>query len=158
MIAEEIPSYLKKYVDKVNELKIFDKHLANHILLNRYDSGEGILSHFDGSLFYPTISTISVGSHTVIEFNKPMNRDDESCKIVKEFKLFIAPRSLLILKDDLYTQYMHAISEIEEDDLSDVLLKNSPENSQQKIKRSTRFSLTIRHVPKTSKFKLKFHK
>jgi alkylated DNA repair protein alkB family protein 6 len=162
MIAEEIPKYLQAYVDKINELKIFgDEIKANHILLNEYERGQGILSHFDGPMFYPTISTISIGSHAVLEFNKPQNaHDEDSYKIIKEFKLLVAPRSLLILKDDLYTNYMHSISEIKEDDLTDPLLRNVDESVREAsvLERGTRYSLTIRNVPKTSKLKLKFFK
>lgn len=163
MVAEEIPNYLKNYVDRVNALNIFDSKLANHILLNEYLPGQGILSHFDGPLFYQTISTISIGSHTVLEFNKPHLRDsDEKFEIVPEFKILVEPRSLIVLKDSLYTDYMHSISEIEKDNLKDPLLKNVQKTSvsldEDDLHRSTRYSLTIRHVPKTSKLKLKFFK
>lgn len=158
MIAEEMPTYLQACLDKVNDLGIFGESNANHILLNEYRAGQGIMSHFDGPLFYPTISTISVGSHTVLEFHQPRSEDDESVKRTEpSFKLLVEPRSLLILKDDLYHRYMHSISEIEEDDLSDPLIKNIA-TSDSKIQRGTRFSLTIRNVPKTSKLKLKFGK
>lgn len=158
MIAEEMPAYLQVYVDKVNDLGIFGEMKANHILLNEYRAGQGIMSHFDGPLFYPTISTISVGSHTVLEFHQPRSEDDEAgSRPEPAFKLLVEPRSLLILKDDLYFRYMHSISEIEQDDLSDPLIKNFPARDE-KIQRGTRFSLTIRNVPKTSKLKLKFGK
>ncbi|KAG5674435.1 hypothetical protein PVAND_004406 [Polypedilum vanderplanki] len=160
MIAEEIPKIYQTYIERINDLNIFKEHKANHILLNEYLPGQGILPHCDGPLFYPIISTISLGSHTVLEFNKQQN-DDDSYKIVKEFKLFIAPRSLLILKDNLYKDYMHGISEITEDNLDDPTLKNvvtKISESSNVLARSTRYSLTIRNVPRTSKMKLKFFK
>lgn len=158
MLAEEMPTYLQNYLDKVNALGIFGESKANHILLNEYRAGQGIMSHFDGPLFYPTISTISVESHTVLEFHMPRSEDHEpGSRSEPSFKLFVEPRSLLILKDDLYHRYMHSISEIEEDDLGDPLIKNFPTRDE-KIQRGTRFSLTIRNVPKTSKLKLKFGK
>lgn len=164
MIAEEIPSYLQSYVDKVNQLKVFGEAEANHILLNEYRAGQGIMSHFDGPLFYPTITTLSVGSHTVLEFHHPkVFSDDERVEpsTGPSFKLLVEARSLLILKDDLYNRYMHSISEIEEDDLKDPLIKNIEKTSSlgnTSMKRGTRYSLTIRNVPKTSKLKLKFGK
>ena len=51
MIAEEIPGYLQGYLDKVNQLGIFDEVKTNHILLNEYKQGQGIMSHFDGEWF-----------------------------------------------------------------------------------------------------------
>ena len=112
-----------------------------------------------GPLFYPTISTISIGSHTVLEFHKPRCNDiDQEVSTQPTFKLFVEPRSLLILKNDLYHRYMHSISEIEEDCLDDPLIRNLPAPSKETVQRGTRFSLTIRNVPKTSKMKLKFGK
>jgi len=160
MIAEEVPGYLQNYLDKVNQLQVFGDAKANHILLNEYRAGQGIMSHFDGPLFYPTITTISIGSHTVLEFHRPRS-DDENTEPSKEpaFKLLVEPRSLLILKDDLYHRYMHSISEIEEDNLKDPLIRNIEEMPRDEvIKRGTRYSLTLRNVPKTSKLKLKFGK
>lgn len=117
------------------------------------------MSHFDGPLFYPTITTISLGSHTVLEFHKPkdLNESSDGVSNEPEFKLLIEPRSLLILKDDLYHKFMHSISSVEVDDLSDSLIRNLIDSSEQ-LQRSTRYSLTIRNVPKTSKLKLKFGK
>lgn len=156
MIAESIPSHIQKYIEKVNETGIFPKSsLANHVLLNEYKKGEGILSHFDGPLFFPTITTLSIGSHTVLEFNKPPK--DDNYQLQTDFKLLVDTRSLLVLKDDLYTSFMHSIREIESDDLSDELIKNCT-NSSGLLERSTRYSLTIRNVPNTSKLKLKFFK
>jgi alkylated DNA repair protein alkB homolog 6 len=161
MIAEEIPKYLQIYVDKVNQLQIFGDVKANHILLNEYRAGQGIMSHFDGPLFYPTITTLSIGSHTVLEFHKPRSdEDEENVSTDPTFKLFVDRRSLLILKDDLYHRYMHSIQELHVDDTSDPLIKNLKALPAEKevVKRETRFSLTIRNVPKTSKFKLKLGK
>jgi alkylated DNA repair protein alkB homolog 6 len=121
------------------------------------------MSHFDGPLFYPTITTVSVGSHAVLEFHKPRNDDEIATDTSPAFKLLVEPRSLLILQDDLYQLYMHSISEIEEDDITDPSIKNLNQTSfassdSKTIQRSTRFSLTIRNVPKTTKLKLKFGK
>ena len=162
MIAEEIPGYLQTYLDKVNELRVFGDVKANHILLNEYRAGQGIMPHFDGPLFYPTITTLSVGSHTVLEFHHSRTDDGNAELSTTEpaFKLLVEPRSLLILKDELYNRYMHSISEVEEDDLNDPMIKKLQKShlSNSKVKRGTRYSLTIRNVPKTSKLKLKFGK
>lgn len=167
MLSEEIPTYLQNYLDKVNELKIFEDKLANHILLNEYKPGQGILPHLDGPLFYPTISTLSVGSHTVLEFSQSTDKDEMEnlTAPVPVFKLLLEPRSLLILKNSLYSSYMHSISEILVDNLDDKLLKNLSKchydvNVPNNLKtRTMRYSLTIRHVPKaTTKLKLKFGK
>lgn len=159
MIAEEIPDWLQSYVDKVNNLGIFESQNANHVLVNEYLPGQGILPHTDGPLFYPIISTISCGTHTVLEFRKRETTGEPAGEVL--FKILLEPRSLLILKDSLYSDYMHAISEINEDTLCDRignydLCENTYKIGDHLVRRNPRISLTIRNVPKTSKMKLKF--
>lgn len=79
------------------------------------------------------------------------------------FKLLLEPRSLLILQKDLYHDYLHSIDGRDTDIITTCDIKNLKMCSKaytegQILKRSTRLSLTIRHVPKTSKLKLKFGK
>lgn len=75
----------------------------------------------------------------------------------------LEPNSLLVLQDDMYKKYLHGIAVgREEDVVSDSIanlrqIANCP-NMGEELKRSTRVSLTIRHVPKTIKLKLKFGK
>ena len=71
--------------------------------------------------------------------------------------LLVEPRSLLVLQDEMYHQLLHGIEEIHEDKIDDKIcnLDNSAVIGSI-IPRKTRISLTIRHVPKTSKMKLKF--
>lgn len=164
MIAEQIPPWLNQFVDRVNSksIGIFENGIAaNHVLLNQYNPGEGIMPHLDGDLFYPTISTISVGSHTVLHFyaqdsgEEPITNLDDR----KRFSFLIEPRSLLVLQQEMYTKYLHGIEEVSEDVVATKFsnLQNQPEKDTV-LKRGTRFSLTIRHVPRTTKLKIKFGK
>lgn len=165
---------------------IFDAKKANHVLVNEYLPKQGIMPHLDGPLFYPTITTISCGSHAVLEFLEANDSNPEFAETLMSSndmgssesshtgsseengakssrkiicKLLIERRSLLILKDDMYHKYLHAISEIDEDVISENVanLQHCSYSYKlgDKIKRETRVSLTIRHVPKTSKMKLK---
>lgn len=111
------------------------------------------MPHLDGPLFHPVICTISCGSHTILQFNHL----NETTSVTK---LLIEQRSLVILKDEMYHQFLHSISEINSDIIDDKILNlNECEQKYKfgdKLERTTRISLTIRHVPKTSKLKLKF--
>ncbi len=86
---------------------------------------------------------------------------DSSCSQNSySFSLLLEPRSLLVLKDNLYTDYLHSIDEIHED-IIDGNIRNlhcleTKYASGQRLSRSTRISLTIRNVPRCSNFKLKF--
>merc|ERR1712156_416457 len=43
MIAETMPDWLQRYVDKVNNYQVFGGDItANHVLLNEYQPGQGI--------------------------------------------------------------------------------------------------------------------
>lgn len=108
--------------------------------------------HLDGPLYFPTIATVNLGSHTVLNFYKEEGRDKST------FSLFLEPRSLLILQDEMYFNYLHGIEEKEEDIINESVLNLSKIKllSMESVIRGTRISLTIRHVLKISKFKLRF--
>ena len=148
---------------KVNSFKVFGEEVAaNHVLLNEYLPGQGIMPHLDGPMFHPTISTISLGSTTILNFYREAGEDErESLQFADrlETSLFVQPRSLLVLKDDMYHRYLHGIEEIDKDVISDKICNlHDPSVIGQAFTRSTRISLTIRHVPKTTKIKFKFGK
>ena len=110
MIAEPIPDWLKLYVDRINSIEgIFSEGVkANHVLVNEYRPGDGILPHSDGPLFHPVISTISLGSSVVLDFYNPIDSQN-SCDSTQfqdryEFSIYIKPRSMLILSDQLYNK------------------------------------------------------
>ncbi|XP_041980299.1 alpha-ketoglutarate-dependent dioxygenase alkB homolog 6 [Aricia agestis] len=155
MIAEKLPQWLQQYLDKIHSLELMGGNKPNHVLVNEYTPGQGILPHLDGSLFYPTITTISVGSHIVLKFLEPSD-NDASLKPV--FSFLLEPRSLLVLQDKLFHHYLHSIEEIKEDVIDDTI-RNLNMCSTDYVKgttvvRDTRVSLTIRHVPKTTAFKI----
>lgn len=153
MFAEPIPSWLELYMKKIDSLKVFEEKNANHVLINEYLPGQGIMPHSDGQLFYPTVTTINCLSHTVLEF-----QDNQNETIRKVCNLLLEPRSLLILQDDMYKLYLHSISEQDHDIISDDIVNlkycSGKYETGQRLDRSTRISVTIRNVPKVAKIKL----
>ncbi|XP_076249527.1 putative RNA/DNA demethylase ALKBH6 isoform X2 [Calliopsis andreniformis] len=116
-------------------------------------------AHTDGPLFYPIVTTINCGSHTFLDFYKRLDNSQPQ-QLNLEFSLLLERRSLLILQKDLYHHYLHSIAERDTDVISKSVVKNltlcgEQYSEGQILKRDTRLSLTIRHVPKTSKLKLK---
>jgi len=70
MLAEPLPSWLSPLVSRVAEVEVpasDDKQqriftsgkTPNHVLVNEYLPGQGIMPHTDGPLFHPTIATVS---------------------------------------------------------------------------------------------------
>ena len=152
LIPEPIPSWLTTFMTRISDLRIFGDGTANHCLVNEYIPGQGIMPHLDGPTFYPTVSTISCGSHTILEFADLNDNSGRACDLLLE------RRSLVIVQKEMYTAHMHSISEIKEDVLTDRCV--NVDNCSVKyevgdvLKRDTRISLTIRYVPKVAKHNL----
>lgn len=163
MIAEDIPTWLQCHIDKIHHLGVFgSNHKPNHVLINEYKPCQGISPHLDGDLFYPTIATISLGSHTVLNFYEPLTEDEktgqESCSSLEDrlkFKVYIPQRSLILIQEKMFHYYLHGIEEISRD-ICDENLIIPPAVENPDFDRDTRISLTIRHVPKTRKIKIRF--
>uniref|UniRef100_A0A671L6V8 Alpha-ketoglutarate-dependent dioxygenase alkB homolog 6 n=2 Tax=Sinocyclocheilus anshuiensis TaxID=1608454 RepID=A0A671L6V8_9TELE len=154
MLAEKLPDWLLKYTEKISALGAFAGKIANHVLVNEYKPGEGIMPHEDGPQYHPTVTTISLGSHTLLDFYKPVCQTQSEIPQTEErrymLSLFVQRRSLLILQDDMYKLYLHGIQGVCEDILSEHVVNLSSTGAQvgDTLPRSTRVSLTIRNVPK----------
>lgn len=123
--------------------------------------------HKDGPAYLPTVATVSLSSHCVLEFYRAPEKvegdDQDRDKAAgrgqePEFSVLVQPRSLLVLKEDVYNKYMHGIREVTSDDLRRNNILNLaqalPEgilqdNVNPVLERSTRISLTFRIVQKT---------
>ncbi|KAG0256397.1 Alpha-ketoglutarate-dependent dioxygenase alkB 6 [Actinomortierella ambigua] len=184
MVGEPVPSWLTTPLfDRLKQLNVFtandgSPYAPNHVLINEYLPGQGIMPHLDGPAYFPTVATVSLGSHCILEFFK-YNKDGDPSQGINEmgsstkggnkdtavedkekhssdrprrqpdFSLLVQPRSLLVLKDQVYTGYMHGIREITEDDLTDACIVNmdqQPSGLPTCLERGTRISLTLRKV------------
>lgn len=133
----------------------------NHVLINEYKAGEGIMPHKDGAAYHPVVCTVSLGSSLTLGIYG--KTEDGTTDTEPTWRILQEPRSLLITTDTLYTDYLHGIAEITEDvDLSPATVSNwdllrSPEDfTKGRNERSTRISLTYRDVIKVSKLGNKF--
>ncbi|XP_029967542.1 putative RNA/DNA demethylase ALKBH6 [Salarias fasciatus] len=160
MVGERLPDWLLKHCEKISSLGAFCGKTANHVLVNEYKPGEGIMPHEDGPLYHPTVTTISLGSHTLLDFYTPVSGTEGDAPQTEEnryqFSLLVRPRSLLILQDDMYQRLLHGIRGCDQDTLTDKVVNLSAAKavSGDTLTRGTRVSLTIRHVPKVMKAKL----
>ncbi|CAD5118476.1 DgyrCDS7178 [Dimorphilus gyrociliatus] len=125
MVTENIPDWLTTYMEKIAGCGAFNNLKPNHVLVNEYTAGQGIMPHLDGSLYWPTVSTISLGSHTLLDFYQPLNEGVECETESSQFEerhflsIFVQPRSLILVKDDMYNKYLHGIKENCEDIITD---------------------------------------
>ncbi|KAM9851026.1 alpha-ketoglutarate-dependent dioxygenase alkB homolog 6 [Aulostomus maculatus] len=160
MLVEKMPDWLQGYCEKISSYGAFGGETANHVLVNEYKGGEGIMPHEDGPLYHPTVTTISLGSHTLLDFYTPVSSMEGNDSLTERnrylFSLLVRPRSLLILQEDMYQHLLHGIQACQQDTLTDKVL-NLPAaraTAGELLTRGTRVSLTIRHVPKVIRTKL----
>ncbi|KAI1317794.1 Alpha-ketoglutarate-dependent dioxygenase alkB 6 [Mortierella claussenii] len=161
MIAEPLPSWLSDMFPRFQESGVFEGLDATQQVPNH------CLPHKDGPAYLPTVATISLSSHCVLEFfaipDVSKEKDEPSDDLKRhdqepEFSLLVQPRSLLVLKDDVYNNYMHGIREASVDDLRQSNIVNLAEalpegltDSNALMKRDVRISLTFRIVQKALK-------
>ena len=110
--------------------------------------------------------TFSLGSHTVLNYYEPLQSDlNEHCSSLDsrlKFKLYVPQRSLLLVKNQMFSHYLHGIEEKPSDYCdTNLIIPNQCQFSQDhddsaNLERKTRISLTIRHVPNTKKINIKF--
>ena len=107
MIPEPLPRWTRRIFDRLKGLKCFpDENDPNHILLNEYTPPGGKISpHKDGSLYYPSVSIISLCVPAVFDFLE--TKDDEN--VVPTQSLLVMPRSLLVFRGEAYERYYHGI-------------------------------------------------
>lgn len=160
MIAEKLPEWLLVFTEKIGKLDLFGGKQPNHVLVNEYQPGEGIMPHLDGPLFYPTITTISCGSHTMLNFYRPrhLHEDAQPVDNLKVVSLLLERRSLVVLQDDMYNEYLHTIPEVQYDTVSgaevNLELCSGRYAIGAQLQRTIRISLTVRHVPHTTKLRI----
>jgi alkylated DNA repair protein alkB homolog 6 len=128
----------------------------NHVLINEYLPGQGIMPHKDGPAYHPVVCTVSLGASLCLDVYG--SNEDGTRESNPRWRMFQEPRSLLITTDDLYTEYLHGIADAKADiDLCEGTIANwsllrSPHLILKgKSERQTRISLTYRDVLKVSK-------
>jgi alkylated DNA repair protein alkB family protein 6 len=154
-IIEPLPTWTKTPFPQMHALGIFENGKdPDHLLVNEYLPGQGIMvcfvvyvwsvgqgsyscillppqqPHEDGPFYKPTVATISLGSHTVLDLYPPGDT-----VTTPAFSITLEPRSLVVLQDDAYTQWRHGIAERITDQTDTI-----------ERPRSTRISLTYRQV------------
>lgn len=153
LIPAPFPSWLQAVVDSVSRATgIYGDRPANHVLVNKYEPGEGILPHEDGPCYCPAVAILSVGAPTVMRFVAKRTDDpqDGGGRVVAS--VLLPPRSLLVFKDEAYTECLHGIDAVAEDVLAgDTTVVNPDAAGGAGVLQRTgvRISLTVRRVPKT---------
>lgn len=143
----------------------------NHVLVNEYRPGQGIMPHEDGAAYYPLVATVSLGAPIVLDLYeknthhaaKASGPDPRKMRTSDKgnsprFRVLQERRSLLITTGLLYTKFLHGIAETTRDDnLNETsicnwhLLRQTDSFRRGFYERETRVSLTYRDVLKVAK-------
>ena len=113
-LAEKMPDWLASEIGKVQHTvgELMPTRI-NHVLVNEYLPGNGILPHQDGGCYHPCVLILSLGCDAVMRFAPHKDfRDDSS---YKEFGIFLPCRSLLLFHGTTYTEYLHGIEAVDVD-------------------------------------------
>lgn len=141
-VQEPLPAWLSTLRGALVEAGVFPGSAApNHVLINRYENGEGILGHTDGPLYEPRTATLSLSMRYAKSSSSEEATDgdklDESKSpptqplgAVMTFQrrqptsevgivpgppvaceVALLDRSLVVFADAAYTDHMHAIAD-----------------------------------------------
>ncbi|KAI9664040.1 MAG: hypothetical protein M1821_007531 [Bathelium mastoideum] len=144
LLSAPLPPFLSDPIlPRFKEYGVFQNtpHGApNHVLLNEYRRGEGIMLHEDGAAYAPVVATVSLGGSVVLDLvekqphkdicdsthderetddDKLENGNGEKEKRVEEgtrYHILQEPRSLLITTGNGYMDFMHGIAEVQRDE------------------------------------------
>ena len=170
LLASPLPSWLTEPITtRFTQLGIFDgsPHAGvNHCLINEYPPGQGIMPHEDGGAYHPAVATVSLSGSLVLDVTTKVKDESEEeeerngpMPSRESWRIFQEPRSLLVTAGSAYIDTLHGIADIAEDvDLSEQTVANWDLLGDKKAiianggrnERSTRISLTYRHVKKVS--------
>lgn len=150
MLPTPLPNFLRPLCSSLVDAGVFPSAEApNHVLVNRYEPGQGISPHEDGPAYKPRAAIVSLQAPIVMDFyrigenTEGVGADDEPAGSV-----LLRPRSLLVLAGEVYTGFYHAIAERNEDDIGDTVL-NAADRERRCVIRRERTSLTVRTSCKT---------
>lgn len=106
LLASSLPPWLTHpVISRLQELKLTAQsddgapphvfssspHQApNHVLINEYEAGQGIMPHEDGAAYFPVVVTVSLGASIVLDIygkDAEGNRED-----IPRFRILQEPR------------------------------------------------------------------
>ncbi|XP_010529330.1 PREDICTED: alpha-ketoglutarate-dependent dioxygenase alkB homolog 6 isoform X2 [Tarenaya hassleriana] len=186
-----MPSWLTKITSKIYESSGLFPSAVNHVLINEYHPDQGIMPHQDGPAYFPVVAILSLGSPVVMDFSPhprfrlchgdsvDQSPDAEACghgidewdRDYHPFSVLMMPRSLLIFKDEAYSNFLHGITDdpqqcyegavneakaLSESNMEKLTEEDSNGGDKILHRDQTRVSLTCRLVPKVHKNLFRF--
>lgn len=143
-----LPAYQTALADRLVKEGVFSPELRpNHVLVNEYMPGQGIMAHRDGPAYHNTVAIVSLGSPCIMSFFPYTEASTPRSALV------LQPRSLLVFQGEAYDSYLHGIAGLKREMVGGVggPVANAGlagvADGDMIIRDCPRVSLTIRHVP-----------
>lgn len=132
LLPQSLPPWISTITQKICDWTGLFPSPINHVLINEYLPGQGIMPHQDGPAYFPVVAILSLGSPAVMTFTPHprlislqhngnsenyQTKSDGSQEDVRDQdnhmsrSAVLLPRSLLIFKDSAYADYLHGIEE-----------------------------------------------
>ena len=104
MKTEPLPGFILKIARELKERGWFAS-MPDQVIVNEYEPGQGIAPHIDRDCFGPSVATLSLGDRWPMQFT-PLGR---SAVATESEEIFLDVGSMLILRGDARTKWMHGI-------------------------------------------------
>lgn len=128
-IPEEFTYLITKLEDICKDNDLINKYYVfNQVIVNNYDSGQGISSHTDIKTYGGIIGCYTLGSGGTMRFTNGYEKYD----------IYVEPNSLYIMSGDARYKWKH-----------EMISRKSDIVDGKKITRGRRISITFRNVPET---------
>ena len=120
----------------------------NHVLVNDYNAGEGIMPHTDGPSYLDRTATISIGGDVILKFRKRLKAHEIGeipgidCMKQGLDLLLSGLGSLVVFTGDAYSNHLHSIDEVDSE-VTTQICRNAKAGIT--VKRAHRISLTFRY-------------
>ena len=136
-----MPSWLDDFAMVLQTNGFFDNK-PNHVLVNVYEMGQGIMPHTDGPDYKAKTVTLSIGGSVLMMFTRRLASIDIGITPIKEAcQVLLEGGSLLVFEQDAYVNHLHSINEVQ----SEIVLDSCINGHQGEIiDRSFRISFTFR--------------
>eukprot|EP01064_Diplonema_japonicum_P022004 TRINITY_DN31618_c0_g1_i1.p1 TRINITY_DN31618_c0_g1~~TRINITY_DN31618_c0_g1_i1.p1 ORF type:complete len:256 (+),score=42.33 TRINITY_DN31618_c0_g1_i1:41-769(+) len=135
--SDGLPSWLDGLMAAFKGAEAWGAASCNHVLINKYPPGGGILPHTDGPAYVPCTVTLSLLQPAFFRLAPRMGCQGSS------FSVLLQPRTLVVFSDDIYSQHTHEILPDTDTIPSDCI--NAPPGTPC-LRTGDRVSLTFRHM------------
>lgn len=140
-----LPPILSRLAKSLVQANAFTE-TPNHVLINEYDQGMGIMPHTDGPAYKSRTATVSIGGDVLFKLTKQRNdnqvkEDTGSSALVMEVCLH-GCGSLIVFANSAYSNHCHGIDETMNETTTGAC---SNEAKGVLVSREHRVSLTFRH-------------